>query len=184
MAMAWVLGLRAQKGGAVALGVSGQQRIIVNGLLATHDAARPATLAPYAMAASLPRDGGDAAARALVAGAAAEQTALATAGLAALAAAHGPPVQVALIANRAGWIDDLLAHALGWDDHVPVVEALAVRAALRAAIISSGLPLVQPDEKLLAAGLDSPALAALGKGQRPWARVQKLAALAALQASN
>lgn len=182
--MAWVLGLRAQKGGAVALGVAGGARITLNSLLATHDPARPETLAPYAMAAALPRDEGDAAARALVDAMAAAQTALATDGLAALLAAHGPPAAVALIANRATWIDDLLAHALGWDDHVPVVEALAVRATVRAAIISAGLPLVQPDEKLLAAGLASPALAALGKGQRPWARVQKLAALAALQASS
>lgn len=183
--MSWVLGLRAQKGGAVAMGVAGAggARIILNSLLATHDPVRPATLAPYAMAAALPRDGGDAAARALVQGIATEQTALATAGLAALMARHGPPAAVALIANRAGWIDDLLAHALGWDDHVPVVEALAVRAALRVAILAAGLPLTEPDEKTLAAGLADPALARLGKGQRPWARLQKLAALAALQAS-
>jgi hypothetical protein len=181
--MVWVLGLRAQKGGAVALGVSGEPRIILNGLLATHDPARHETLAPYAMATALPRERDDAAARALVSDMAAAQSALATAGLAALMGMHGPPAGVALIANRAGWIDDLLAHALGWDDHVPVVEALAVRAALRVAILAAALPLTEPDEKTLAAGLADPALARLGKGQRPWARLQKLAALAALQAS-
>lgn len=177
--MIWVLGLRAQKGGAVAVGIGADGALCHNGLIATHDPARPESLAPYAAAVALP----ETAAVALLAETGAVQLALARAGLAALVAHLGPPQAVALIANRATWVTDLLGHARGWADHVPVVEALAVRAAVQVAVRDLGLPLIEPDEKQLAERLaDTARLARLGQGQRPWARVQKLAALAALSA--
>jgi len=104
-------------------------------------------------------------------------------------AGHKPTV-AGLLVNRAGWITDLLEHSLVWpDDHLPVVEALAVREALRFAIRHGGLKAVELDEKSLpeaaakTLGL-SPAkidvrLKTVGAGLKPWRKEQKLACLAA-----
>jgi hypothetical protein len=169
--MGWMLGLRAQRGGPVFVARGGR------GLLAAGVIATDADDGPYGQARGMD----EAAAQAFVAQIAADQQARAQAGLSALVDRFGWPARVALIANGAIWVTDLLGHARGWADHVPVVEALAVRAATRAAVLALELPLVEPDEKMLAGQLADAAteLTALGRGQRPWTRKEKLAALAA-----
>lgn len=190
------LGLRAQRGGVVAvlLGEPASGPMLRHaGLIASGDPAMPASLAPVAAACALRSAAvaGEptAAARALLSAAMAQQAARLEQALAALLADCGEPVAVALIANRATWIEDLLGHAWGWADHVPVVEALAVRAATRSAVLAAGWPLLEPDEKTLGTALgrqlmlaDTAAAAmakALGAGQRPWGQPQQRAALAA-----
>jgi hypothetical protein len=167
----WTLGLRAQRGGPVFVALAGPV-LLAAGVIACDD-----DDGPYGQARLMP----EAAARTFVADVAAGQQARAEAGLAVLIDRFGRPARVALIANRATWVTDLLAHARGWADHVPVVEALAVRAATRAAILALGLPLAEPDETALAGRLAAEAgwLTDLGQGQRPWTRKEKLAALAA-----
>lgn len=167
----WRLGLRAQRGGPVFVGLAGPLRLAAGVITCDDDDG------PYGQARQMP----EAAARAFVAAVGASQQARAQAGLGALIDWLGQPARVALIANRATWVTDLLAHARGWADHVPVVEALAVRAATRAAVLALGLPLAEPDETTLAGRLTAEAgwLNELGRGQRPWTRKEKLAALAA-----
>ncbi|MGZ3298687.1 MAG: hypothetical protein ACXU8O_06710, partial [Asticcacaulis sp.] len=101
-----------------------------------------------------------------------------------------PGVSVALLVNRATWMTDLVEYSLGWPDHVPVAENLAVREALRTAAARNGLALIEYDEKSLpsqaaetlglkAEDLDSE-LKALGVAAgKPWRKEQKLACLAA-----
>jgi hypothetical protein len=101
------------------------------------------------------------------------------------------PTVAALLVNRAGWITDLLEHSLVWpDDHLPVVEALAVRDALRFAFRKCGIAAAELDEKSLpdvaAKTLGMPKaeidvqLKNLGSTvARPWRKEQKLACLAA-----
>jgi hypothetical protein len=105
-------------------------------------------------------------------------------------AGHKPTI-AALLVNRAGWITDLLEHSLVWpDDHLPVVEALAVRDALRFAIRKSGIAAVELDEKSLpdvaakTLGLSPAKIDAQMKTMgtnagKPWRKEQKLACLAA-----
>ena len=99
-------------------------------------------------------------------------------------------MRAALLVNRAGWITDLLGHALSSPEHPPVIEGLAVRDALRFAFGRCGLPAVEMDEKSLpevaAKALErSPTeidawLTGLGAtAGKPWRKEHKLACLAA-----
>lgn len=186
--MPTALGLRGQKGGAVAVALTveaGEPRILASTFLKTHAAGDRLSFEPYAVAFEL---GAGDEARAAVAEGRARQDRLATEALKQVV--DGKAAIAALLVNRAGWITDLLEYSLGWADHVPVAEALAVREALRAAFRDTGAPFVELDEKslpaLAAETLDlSPQdidaqLKALGAvAGRPWRKEQKLACLAA-----
>jgi hypothetical protein len=100
------------------------------------------------------------------------------------------PTVAALLVNRAGWMSDLLAHALSAPEHPAVMEGLAVREAVRSALARCGLRTAELDEKSLAD--KAPILLGLSPGEleaalkdlgaaagRPWRKEQKLAALAA-----
>ena len=194
------LGVRAQRGGAVIVGVGledGEARLIRSSWLATATAGDRLTEEPYHVAFEMPRgpDGGASAeAAAAVAEGRRRQDELAANGLAhllqALRESGCQPIVAALLVNRAGWITDLLAHSLSFPEHPPVAEGLAVRDALRFAAGRCGLDLVEVDEKSLPTraapllGLDPAALdgrlRALGKAAgRPWRKEHKLACLAA-----
>lgn len=191
-----VLGLRAGRGGAVAVAVAAGPRLGVSAFLATAGDGDRLAFEPYHVAFEAVRDaGGDLArAEALVAEGRRRQAALAAEGLAAIAqrlrAGGFEPTAAALLVNRAGWITDLVSYSLGAPEHPAVAEGLAVRDALRAACAGLGLPLVETDEKSLPelgpARLDrtpgeaDAALAGLGAAAgKPWRKEQKLAALAA-----
>ncbi|WP_109124392.1 hypothetical protein [Dyella sp. C11] len=194
------LGLRAQKGAAVAVGVTlehGEPRVMFSTLLACSEDGDALSIAPYTLAAGMPRDPkGRATAEALAAVAEGRrgQDALATRGLQALLddlRAQGyTSVSAALLVNRAGWITDLLQYSLAWAEHVPVAELMGVRDAMRAACGQCGIELTELDEKSLpevagaALGLPADAmperLKALGASVgRPWRKEQKLACLSA-----
>lgn len=194
------LGLRACKGGAVAVGLmiaAGEPCIVFSTFLETGAEGDRLSLEPYGVAAELMRgSGGDALQRATdaVATGRQRQEQLAIHGLrnltGRLEAAGAASVIGALLVNRAGWVTDLLSYSAAWAEHVPVAEALAVRDAIRRGLGACGLGLVELDEKSLPATvsetLDLPSadmaarLAALGASVgRPWRKEQKLAALAA-----
>jgi hypothetical protein len=193
------LGLRAFKGGAVTVAVTvetGAPRVLLSGILATSAEGDRLSLEPYRMAVEMRPHGKVSPEKAaLVADGRKRQDRLAAQGLKKILgqlkeAGHRPTV-AALLVNRAGWITDLLEHSLVWpDDHLPVVEALAVREALRSAIRVCGITSVELDEKSLPDGAAktlglSPAeieaqLKALGAtARKPWRKEQKLACLAA-----
>jgi hypothetical protein len=205
------LGFRAGRGGSVVVGVATDQRrpmLALSSFLAT--AAQDDRLAfePYHVAYEMDRGPGDgprrpwtrsgdevsAEAVAAVAEGRRRQAALAEEGLAALVRqleeAGRKPAVAALLVNRAGWMTDLLGHALSAPEHPPVVEGLAVREALRFACRRCGLPFVEMDEKTLdeAAAVKlgrsseeiESALKALGAAAgKPWRKEQKHACLAA-----
>jgi len=193
------LGLRAHKGGAVVVALAVEDdvpRLLLSTVLDTHRAGDPLSFAPYGSAFDLPRgpDGkASPAAAALVAEGRRRQDVLAMEGLAAILRTldrdGARPAMAALLVNRAGWVTDLLDYSLGWPEHVPVAEGLAVRDALRAGIAACGLALGEVDEKSLpdlaqhVLGLPSGAidtrLKALGAAHKPWRKEHKLAALAA-----
>jgi hypothetical protein len=194
------LGFRAQRGGAVVLGLAAADRgphVVLNGFLATAAEGDRLAFEPYHLAYEMPR-GADGRATAQAAAAVDEgrrrQAALAVENLGALIArlrADGfEPAVGALLVNRAGWMSDLLAHALSAPEHPPVIEGLAVREALRAAFARSALRTAELDEKSLpekapillglSAGETEAKLKDLGAAAgRPWRKEQKLAALAA-----
>jgi hypothetical protein len=192
------LGLRAVKGGAVAVGVSvdaGPPRILVSTFIKTCADGDRLSLEPYGVAhelASGPQ--GVSAAAAAAAEGRRRQDALAAQALqdliGRLEEAGGAPIVAALLVNRAGWITDLLEYSLAFADHVPVAEGLAVREALRFAFRHCAIGAAELDEKSLpdvaAARLGMSAaeiearLKALGAtAGKPWRREQKLACLAA-----
>jgi len=195
-----VIGLRAHKGGAVAVGVCvehGEPRVILSTTLETGTADDRLSFEPYRLAAEMARDEAGCATdaiRATVAEGRRRQEQMATESLRAILRQLGAmackPVVIALLVNRAGWITDLLDYSLAWAEHVPVAEALAVRDALRAAATRCGIAIVELDEKSLpdraAQALrrspDDMAVrlkhlgATVGK---PWRKEQKLACLAA-----
>ena len=191
------LGLRALKGGAVAVAVaieSGEPRIVHAGFLPTSAEGDRLSLEPYQVAFELNQNGSPSDAAAAVAEGRTRQDRLAKNGLQYLVqtlAEAGPgPTVVALLVNRAGWVTDLLEYSLAWPEHVPVAEGLAVRDALRFASGQCGLDIAEVDEKslpeLAAWTLDMPSpaidacLKALGAtAGRPWRKEQKLACLAA-----
>ncbi|HEY4028850.1 MAG TPA: hypothetical protein VGM25_00775 [Caulobacteraceae bacterium] len=192
------LGFRAQRGGAVVVGVSvedGAPRMILSTVLATAAEGDRLAFEPYHVAFEMTagaRGVVPAEAEAAVAEGRRRQLALAVEGVKAMTdrlREAGPPPAAALLVNRAGWMTDLLRYSLFDPAHPPVAEGLAVREALRLAARRCGLDLVEMDEKSLpeagaiALGL-SPAelegrLKALGAGGKPWRKEQKLACLAA-----
>jgi hypothetical protein len=192
------LGLRAERGGSVVVGVAvddGEPRLVLSAFLATAAEGDRLAFEPYHVAFELA--GGAREAPADAAAAVAEgrwrQAALAAAGLAEIVArleGEGRrPAVAALLVNRAGWITDLLHHSLSDPAHPPVAEGLAVRDALRFAIARCGLRIDELDEKSLpeAAAIKlgltegelEARLKALGGGAKPWRKEQKLACLAA-----
>jgi hypothetical protein len=193
------LGFRAQRGGAVVVGIAiedGEPRMTLSSLLDTAAEGDRVAYEPYHVAYGMVRGQGESmeAAAAVVAEARRRQEATAAEALAQLVerlqAAGRRPAIAALLINRAGWMTDLLGHALSAPEHPPVMEGLAVREALRFAFRQHGLPFVEMDEKTLgeAASIKlgrSPAeigatLAALGASAgRPWRKEQKAACLAA-----
>jgi hypothetical protein len=194
------IGLRAHKGGAVAVCVTiaeGVPRAVLSAVLETSRADDRLSFEPYRIAAEMPRGpqgGASAEAVMLVAEGHRRQEQLATRALQAiidqLALDGCRPAVIALLVNRAGWITDLLGYSLAWDEHVPVAEALAVRDALRFASGQCGIPLTELDEKsledLASALFDKSSaeiaaqLKALGVPMgRPWRKEQKLACLSA-----
>lgn len=194
------LGLRAQKGGAVAVGIvvrEGEPRAILSTVLPTHATEDRLSLEPYRIAYEMVHGGQGATpadAAAIVADGRGRQERHAEEALRdilrRLDRAEGAAVVAALLVNRAGWIADLLQHALSWPEHVPVAEGLAVRDALRAAVRRCRIESVELDEKSLgdraAERLGLPAaqidarLKSLGAAAgKPWRKEQKLACLAA-----
>jgi hypothetical protein len=192
------LGLRAVRGGGVAVGVvldGGEPRVVLSAFLATAAEGDRLAFEPYHVAFEMAE--GARSASPEVAAAVAEgrrrQALAAAAGLAdlvrRLAGGGSRPAAAALLVNRAGWVADLLQHVLCDPAHPPFAEGMAVRDALRAAIAASGLDLVEIDEKSLPqaaqiklglseGGLEA-RLKALGAGLKPWRKEQKLACLAA-----
>src|ERR1700681_172445 len=192
------LGLRALKGGAVAVGVAiegGEPRVVLSTFLATCAEGDRLSFEPYHVAAELKCDPqGRASAEAAVAEGRRRQDHLAAKGLhaivRALEEARCEPVVAALLVNRAGWITDLLDYSVSWPEHVPVAEGLAVRDALRFAFKECRVEVAELDEKslpdLAANTLDTSSmpidarLKALGATVgRPWRKEQKLACLSA-----
>jgi hypothetical protein len=193
------LGLRAERGGSVVVGVAvddGEPRLLLSAFLATAAEGDRLAFEPYHVAFELaggakgevPVD-----AAAAVAEGRRRQAAQAVAGLDGivrrLEGEGRRPAVAALLVNRAGWITDLLLHSLSDPAHPPVAEGLAVRDALRLAIARCGLRIDELDEKSLPESASiklglSPGdletrLKALGGGAKPWRKEQKLACLAA-----
>ena len=201
--MRTALGLRACKGGAVAVGLrieQGEPRLLVSTFLKTHEDGDRLSLEPYRVAAEMAASGRGVTPdmAAVVAEGRRGQDAFAAEALRRLvdgfADIRRERVVAALLVNRAGWITDLLAYSLAFADHVPVAEGLAVRDALRAAFVRCGIEAVELDEKSLPdtapAILDRPkaeidaTLKALGaEAGKPWRKEQKLACLAAWMAA-
>ncbi len=180
------LGLRAQKGGAVAVAIDPDgPRVVLSTALTTGAEGDRLALEPYAAARDMVLAGhGISEAAAAVAEGRQRQDQAAADGLGKLA-----PGRAALLVNRAGWITDLVSYSLEWAEHVPVAEGLAVREALRAGGRTCGIEVIEVDEKslmeraqaMLGLGADEieARLKAMGAGLKPWRKEQKLAALAA-----
>jgi hypothetical protein len=190
------LGFRAIKGGAITVAVEGREpRVVLSTFLATAAKGDRLSLEPYLVASEMKRDPGGAAspgAKAAVAEGRKRQDQLAVNGLHELVRqlkGH-EVVNAALLVNRAGWITDLLEYSLGWAEHVPVAEGLAVREALRFAFRRQRLQFSEVDEKSLhetatkAFNLSKVDIDSLLKRMgvaagKPWRKEQKLAFLAA-----
>lgn len=194
------LGLRALKGGGWAVAMrldGGEPNILLSAFIPTAAEGDRLALEPYGVAYGMARgpDGkASAEAAAVVAEGLRRQGDLAARGLGAIVGAlrgegYGP-IAAALLVNRAGWITDALEYSLGWPEHVPVAEGLAVRDALRTACSRNGLDVAELDEKSLqdvataTLGLSGEALDArlkeLGASAgKPWRKEQKLTCLAA-----
>jgi hypothetical protein len=193
------LGLRGQKGGAVLVGVTlerGEPKILLSRFVQTHAEGDRYSLAPYEAAVRVAKASSNEpmAAERIIAEGCGRQKQLAALGLKQildeLKSAGHPTLTAALLINRAGWITDLLEYSLGWPEHVPVAESLAVRDAFRAAARDLPLAISEVDEKsLMELGAQSLGLSAkaleeklkiLGAGVGPpWRKEQKLACLAA-----
>lgn len=194
------IGLRAQRGGAVVVGVGLENdapQVVLSTFLATAAAGDRLAEAPYHVAFEIAHGAGGGAsaeAAAAVAEGRKRQDALAASGLAemvrALRERGREPVVAALLVNRAGWVTDLLAYSLAFPEHPPVAEGLAVREALRFAIGRCGIDIAELDEKSLSeqarelrladdADLDARLKRFGASVGRPWRKEQKLACLAA-----
>jgi len=193
------LGLRACKGGAVAVGLrieKGEPRLLVSTFLKTHEDGNRLSLEPYRIAAEMAADeqGVTPEVAAAVAEGRRRQDALATEALRhlveGLADMERERIAVALLVNRAGWITELLSYSLAFADHVPVAEALAIRDALRCAFGRCAIAAIELDEKSLPdtasarlcrsqAEIDGTLKALGAKAGKPWRKEQKLACLAA-----
>ena len=204
------LGFRAGRGGSVVVGVAADgPAVVLSTFLATAADRDRLAFEPYHVAYERVRGGGArsrtrspealAEAAALVAEGRRRQQAMAAQGLAGviekLESDGGKPALAAVLVNRAGWMTDLLEHALSAPEHPPVIEGLAVREALRLACRGCDLPVVEMDEKTLseaaslklglsAAEIDA-ALKSLGVAAgKPWRKEQKQACLAAWVAAT
>ncbi len=181
------IGLRAQKGGAVMVGVSVTAegpRMLFSRFLPTSAEGDRLSYEPYRMAFEMEQTGARAEA---VAEGRARQERRAAEGLGRL---EYKPDVAALLVNRAGWVTDLLNYSLAWPDHVPVAETMAVRDAVRLAVGTCGLRLVELDEKslpdhasrtigLTPAEIDARLKTMGSAAGKPWRKEQKLACLAA-----
>jgi len=179
-------GLRAQKGGAVAVAVDPDgPRVVLSTILPIAAESDRQAREPYAVAREMVLTGHAVSeAAAVVAEGRRRQDEAAADGLRRLA-----PERAALLINRAGWITDLIGYCLEWAEHVPVAEGLAVRDALRAGCEACGINVVEVDEKslmeraqgLLGLGAEEieNRLKAMGARLKPWRKEQKLATLAA-----
>lgn len=197
------LGLRAIKGGCVAVAVAiegGKPRVLLSSFLVTAAEGDRLSLEPYHVAAGMergPHGGASAEAAAAAAEGRRRQDRLAAAGLKnivdRLREMGSQPVVAALLVNRAGWVTDLLEYSLAWPDHPPVAEGLAVRDALRFALGQCEIGVVEVDEKALpevawkglglAPGDLDTRLKQLGTAAgKPWRKEQKMACLAAWNA--
>jgi hypothetical protein len=193
------IGLRASKGGAVAVGLSvdeGEPRVLLSTFLKTSADGDRLSLEPYGVAFEMAAgsQGASAQAVAAVAEGRRRQDELAAKVLGdiirELEKAGRASIIAALLVNRAGWITDLLEYSLAFADHVAVAEGLAVREALRFACRRCGIDAVELDEKRLpgvaaetlhisTAEVDAH-LKMLGvTAGKPWRKEQKLACLAA-----
>jgi hypothetical protein len=192
------LGLRASKGGAVAVGLmvhEREPRILVSRFLKTSADGDRLSLEPYCVAFEMAA--GSQAVSGEVVAAVAEgrrrQDELAAEGLhkiiGDLESVGRGSIVAALLVNRAGWITDLTRYSLAFADHARVAEGLAVREALRFGCRRCSIDAAELDEKSLP-GLAAETLclstqeidlrlkalgAAVGK---PWRKEQKLACLA------
>ena len=189
-----VVGLRAQKGGAVCVAVTAGPdgpRVILATFLPTAAGGDRLAFEPYGVAREMVLDGRKADAATAVAEGRRRQDEAAADGLRqVMTQLDTERVTVALLVNRAGWINDLLAYSLEWAEHVPVAEGLAVREAWRAGCRSCELKLAECDEKSLPeqamstfglsqADIDAHLKAMGATAGKPWRKEQKLAALAA-----
>ena len=199
MALRAAIGLRAQRGGALAVGVTvrdGEPQILVSSVIETGAPGDRLSLEPYRAAAEMPRDPrgkASADAAAAVAEGRRRQDRIAAESLKGivrkLKGAADRPAVAALLVNRAGWVTNLLEYSLAWPEHAAVADGLAVREALRFACGECGLEVIELDEKSLpqvaAKALGLPPdqidarLKALGAVAKPWRKEQKLACLAA-----
>ncbi len=192
-----VIGLRAQKGGAICVAVTidnDEPRLLLSTFLPTAAEGDRLAFEPYGVAREMALEGRKAEAAMAVAEGRRRQDEAAADELRRVVARLGAaPVTVALLINRAGWISDLLAYSLEWAEHVPVAEGLAVRDAFRTGCRNCGLVMAEVDEKSLpvqaadalgrsASEIDA-RLKAMGiTAGRPWRKEQKLAALSAWMA--
>jgi hypothetical protein len=191
------LGLRAQRGGAVLVGVildAGEPRVLLSTWLPTHKEGDRLAREPYHVAYEIAQSDTLDKAAAVVAEGRQRQDRLAAEGLQGIVdrldeAGHGPVI-AALLVNRAGWVTDLLEYSLAFPDHPPVAEGLAVREALRFALRHRRIEAIELDEKSLidrapeALGMPlaevEASLRAVGAtAGKPWRKEQKLACLAA-----
>ena len=197
------LGFRAQRGGAVVVGVTiedGGPHVLLSRVLPTAAEGDRLAFEPYHAAFEMVQAAGGRITpevEAAVAEGRGRQEVLAAQGLADILARLRDqgvqPAAAALLVNRAGWITDLLRHALADPAHPPTIEGLAVRDALRFAAARCGLDLVELDEKSLPESAQiklglSPGeleakLKALGAGAKPWRAEHRLACLAAWTAA-
>lgn len=194
------IGLRAQKGGAVIVGVSvaaDGPRLLLSSFFATCAEGDRLAFEPYRVAFEMPRGPPGKASpesSSAVTEGRRRQDQMAALGLQAIVRRLEDdgqrPAVAALLVNRAGWITDLLEYSTAWPEHVPVAECLAVREALRFAVKSCGMELAELDEKslpdraALALGLPAPEIDARLKtlglaAGKPWRKEQKLACLSA-----
>ena len=194
------IGLRAQRGGALAVGVTvrdGEPQILVSGVIETGAPGDRLSLEPYRAAAEMPRGPqgkASADAAAVVTEGRRRQDRIAAENLRVLIrqleGAGDRPIVAALLVNRAGWVTDLLEYSLAWPEHAAVADGLAVRDALRFACGECGLEVIETDEKSLPDGatetlglsrdqIDARLKVLGGAVAKPWRKEQKLACLAA-----
>ena len=139
MSVPAALGLRALRGGAVAVGVALDAegpRVVLSSFLATAEDGDRLAFEPYHVAVEMAHRGDGDPAAAIAEGRRRQDT-LGAKGLGAIRArlrdVGCDPALAALLLNRAGWLTEehRLAHSLSAPEHPPVIEGLAVRDALR-----------------------------------------------------
>jgi hypothetical protein len=193
------LGFKAARGGSVVVAVASDgrdPRVVLSTFLATAEDGDRLSLEPYHVAYEMAHGarGIPAKAAAVVAEGRKRQEKLATTALKDIVRriedAGFKSAVAALLINRAGWMSDLLEHALSAPEHRPVIEGLAVRDALRSAFRHCGMNVVELDEKSLQVeasralhssigAIDTRLKNAGASAGKPWRKEQKLACLAA-----